>query len=96
MDGVPGVTQDHSQETLLFMNLHQKMREIFSSNVNTSEQMEKGLYGVLIVRWNSKKYSQDKVWAIDDWRLQNDYQVYPYFNTPHDLMHDGRWEMSLL
>lgn len=95
MDGVPGVTQDPIQpgDTFIYEFTPKDAGTFwFHPHVNTSEQMEKGLYGVLIVEdENSKKYSQDKVWAIDDWRLQNDYQVYPYFNTPHDLMHDGRW-----
>ncbi len=39
----------------------------------------------------TQKYTQDKVMVIDDWRLTKDAQVYPYFNTPMDLMHDGRW-----
>jgi FtsP/CotA-like multicopper oxidase with cupredoxin domain len=31
------------------------------------------------------------VWVLDDWRLGADGAIDPRFNTPHDLMHDGRW-----
>src|SRR5439155_12896181 len=33
----------------------------------------------------------DVVWVLDDWLLGPDWQIVPTFNTPHDLVHDGRW-----
>ncbi|MCA9383752.1 multicopper oxidase domain-containing protein, partial [Candidatus Dojkabacteria bacterium] len=53
---------------------------------------ERGLYGILIVEDQVEyAYSQDVTWVIDDWLIQDDYQVYPSFVTMHDLAHDGRW-----
>jgi FtsP/CotA-like multicopper oxidase with cupredoxin domain len=36
-------------------------------------------------------YSQDLVWVLDDWLLDEHGQIFPEFNTRHDLAHDGRW-----
>lgn len=58
----------------------------------SSEQVERGLYGVLVVEDASPPaYQQDVVWVLDDWLLAPDRQIEPSFNTMHDLMHDGRW-----
>lgn len=58
----------------------------------SSEQVERGLYGVLLVEdVKPPAYQQDVVWILDDWLLTPDQQVEPRFNTMHDLMHDGRW-----
>jgi len=53
----------------------------------SSEQVERGLYGVLIVEDAAlPAYQQDVVWILDDWLLTPDQQVEPSFNTMHDLM----------
>ena len=58
----------------------------------SSEQVERGLYGVLIVEDETPlPYQRDVVWILDDWLLTPDRQVDPNFNTMHDLAHDGRW-----
>lgn len=58
----------------------------------SSEQVERGLYGVLIVEDpHPPAYQRDVVWVLDDWLLTPDHQVAPSFNTMHDLAHDGRW-----
>jgi FtsP/CotA-like multicopper oxidase with cupredoxin domain len=58
----------------------------------SSEQVERGLYGVLVVEdATPPPYTRDLVWVFDDWQLTPDYQIFPEFNTIHDLMHDGRW-----
>jgi FtsP/CotA-like multicopper oxidase with cupredoxin domain len=58
----------------------------------SSEQVERGLYGVLVVEdATPPAYQQDVVWVLDDWLLTPDQQIDPAFNTLHDLMHDGRW-----
>jgi FtsP/CotA-like multicopper oxidase with cupredoxin domain len=64
----------------------------FHPHVRSSEQVERGLYGVLIVDDEQPlPFSRDIVWVIDDWLLDASGQIFPEFNTPHDLMHDGRW-----
>lgn len=64
----------------------------FHPHIRSSEQVERGLFGVLVVEDPSPPpYSRDVVWVVDDWRLARDGQIDPSFNTPHDLAHDGRW-----
>jgi FtsP/CotA-like multicopper oxidase with cupredoxin domain len=60
--------------------------------VHGSEQVERGLHGVLVVEDASPfPYSQDVVWVLDDWRLTRSGEIDPSFDTPHDQAHDGRW-----
>jgi FtsP/CotA-like multicopper oxidase with cupredoxin domain len=64
----------------------------FHPHIRSSEQVERGLYGVLIVEDKEPApYSADVVWVLDDWLLDRDGQIAGEFNTIHDLMHDGRW-----
>ncbi len=95
MDGVPGVTQAPIKpgESFVYEFTPKDPGTYwFHPHVRSSEQIERGLFGVLIVEDEfTDKYSQDKVFVLDDWRLTQDAQVYPYFDTPMDIMHDGRW-----
>jgi FtsP/CotA-like multicopper oxidase with cupredoxin domain len=95
MDGVPGVTQDavKTGESFLYrLRLEEAGTYWYHPHFNNSEQIERGLKGVLIVEENDTlPWSQEIIWLLDDWRLQKDGSIYPHFNTPHDLMHDGRW-----
>ncbi len=95
MDGVPGVTQEPIAPGGSFtyeFTPKDAGSYWYHPHVRTSEQIERGLFGTLVVEdEESAKYSQDKLWVLDDWRMTEDAQVYPYFNTPMDLMHDGRW-----
>lgn len=64
----------------------------FHPHVRSSEQVERGLYGVLIVEDRQPPpYAQDVAWVIDDWLLGSDGQLVEQFNTRHDLAMDGRW-----
>lgn len=95
MDGVPGVTQDPIKpgEKFVYEFTPKDAGTFwFHPHNRSSEQMEKGLYGTLIVEDpNEPKYAQDVVWVLDDWRLTGDAQIDPRFNTAHDISHDGRW-----
>ena len=95
MDGVPGVTQDPIQpgETFVYEFTPKDSGTYwYHPHVRSSEQVERGLFGTLVVEDDiSTKYSQDKLMVIDDWRMDTDKQVDNQFNTPMDLMHDGRW-----
>ena len=95
MDGVPGVTQDPIAPGESFdyeFTPADAGTFWFHPHVRTSEEIERGLYGVLIVEDpEDSAYTQDVVWVIDDWLLLEDGQIYPEFNTMRDLMHDGRW-----
>ena len=95
MDGVPGVTQPPIQpgESFVYKFTPKDAGTYwFHPHVRGSEQVERGLYGVLIVEDEyTEKYNQDIVWVVDDWRMLNNWQIDPRFVTPMDLMHDGRW-----
>jgi len=95
MDGVPGVTQEpiQSGESFTYEFTPKDAGTFwFHPHVRGSEQLEKGLYGIIIVEDPEEiGFSQDLVWVVDDWRLDETGQIDPNFNTMHDLMHDGRW-----
>jgi FtsP/CotA-like multicopper oxidase with cupredoxin domain len=95
MDGVPGVTQDPIPPGGVFTYRFTPKDPgtfWFHPHVRGAEQVERGLYGVLIVDDGKPlPYSRDEVWVLDDWRLGPDGQVDPRFVTRHDLAHDGRW-----
>jgi FtsP/CotA-like multicopper oxidase with cupredoxin domain len=95
MDGVPGVTQPPVQpgETFVYEFVPKDAGTFwFHPHLRSSEQVERGLFGVLIVDEPSPPpYSRDVVWVLDDWRLGRDGAIDPSFVTRHDLMHDGRW-----
>lgn len=99
MDGVPGVTQDliAPGDSFVYEFTPKDAGTFwFHPHHRSSEQVERGLYGVLIVeKQDPEKYSQDLVLVLDDWRLDRSGQIDNNFNTMQDLMHDGRWGNTL-
>ena len=95
MDGVPDVTQKPVQagDSFVYTFTPKDAGTFwFHPHKNTSEQLERGLYGTIIVEdEHTGQYSQDAVWVVDDWLLEETYQINPHFVTQHDLTHDGRW-----
>lgn len=95
MDGVPGVTQEPIAPGATFTYRFVPKDPgtyWFHPHVRGAEQVERGLYGVLVIDdAESLPYSRDEVWVLDDWRLGPDGQIDPRFVTRHDLAHDGRW-----
>jgi FtsP/CotA-like multicopper oxidase with cupredoxin domain len=95
MDGVPSVTQPPVEPggTFVYEFTPKDAGTFwFHPHVRSSEQVERGLYGVLIVEDRAPPpYTRDVVWVLDDWLLDETHQIFDRFNTPHDLMHDGRW-----
>lgn len=95
MDGVPHATQPPVQPGASFtyeFTPKDAGTFWFHPHVRSSEQVERGLYGLLIVDDRAPPpYTRDVAWILDDWLLGADRQIVPDFNTPHDLMHDGRW-----
>jgi FtsP/CotA-like multicopper oxidase with cupredoxin domain len=95
MDGVPGVTQppvEPGQRFTYEFTPKDAGTFWFHPHLSASEQVERGLFGVLIVDDAAPlPWSRDVVWVVDDWLLGADGQIAPEFNTRHDLMHDGRW-----
>ncbi|WP_437723559.1 multicopper oxidase family protein [Sorangium sp. So ce861] len=94
MDGVPSVTQPAVPPggTFVYEFVPKDAGTFwFHPHLRSSEQVERGLYGVLVVEDpEPPPYSRDVVWVLDDWRIRQG-AIDPQFNTPHDLMHDGRW-----
>ncbi len=95
MDGVPGVTQDPvapgSRNSYEFTP-PDAGTFWYHSHTNGSEQLERGLYGSLVVTDPSEPtWSQDIEWVIDDWLLTDTGQIDPDFNTAADVEHNGRW-----
>lgn len=95
MDGTPWVTQPPVRpgETFVYEFVPKDAGTFwFHPHLRSSEQVERGLFGILIVEDRATvPYTRDTIWLLDDWRLGADGQVDPRFNTPGDLMHDGRW-----
>ena len=95
MDGVPHVTQPPVAPGGSFLyefTPKDAGTYWFHPHVRGSEQVERGLHGVLIVEDASPSpYTQDVMWVVDDWRLDERQQIDERFNTRHDLAHDGRW-----
>lgn len=95
MDGVPGVTQEAIPPggSFVYRFVPKDAGTFwFHPHVRGAEQVERGLYGVLVVDdAEPLPYSRDEVWVLDDWRLGQDGALDPNFVTRRDLAHDGRW-----
>jgi len=95
MDGVPGVTQEPipSGGSFSYQFTPKDAGTFwFHPHVNSAEQIERGLHGVLIVEDpDEPQYSRDLVWVLDDWLLNKTGEIHDKFVTRHDLAHDGRW-----
>jgi len=95
MDGVPGVTQPPVQpgETFVYEFTPPDAGTFwFHPHLRSSEQVERGLFGALIVEDAAPPpFSRDELWVLDDWLLTPEGALFAEFNTRHDLAHDGRW-----
>lgn len=94
MDGVPVLTQKSVKPGSDFVYEFTPKDAgtfWFHPHVKTSQQMGRGLYGILIVKDREElPYSKDIVWALDDWRLGQDGQIQESFGNSHDMMMNGR------
>jgi FtsP/CotA-like multicopper oxidase with cupredoxin domain len=95
MDGVPGVTQDpvEPEGTFTYEFVPKDAGTFwFHPHLRSSEQVERGLFGTLIVEESvPTPFSRELVWVLDDWLLKSDGSLSDSFVTRHDLAHDGRW-----
>ena len=86
MDGVPHVTQPPVEPggTFTYEFTPKDAGTFwFHPHVRSSEQVERGLYGVLIVEDPTPPpYARDVVWVLDDWLLDETRQIFDRFNTP--------------
>lgn len=94
MDGVPGVTQPPvaSGETFDYAFTCPDAGTFwYHSHLQSVEQVERGLYGVLIVEEpEPPEVDADHILVFDDWRLDDNAQITDDFDNGHDLSHGGR------
>ncbi|MHB8764847.1 MAG: multicopper oxidase family protein [Deferrisomatales bacterium] len=95
MDGVPHVTQPPVRPGESFVyefSPPDPGTYWFHPHLRGSEQVERGLHGVLIVEERDPvPFTRELLWVVDDWSMGGDGQLDPEFNTRSDLAHDGRW-----
>lgn len=95
MDGVPGVTQAAVPPGERFryrFPLKDAGTFWYHPHANSSEQVGRGLSGVLIVEEvEPPQVDREELWVLDDWRLDEEAQVVPGFrDNLHDAAHAGR------
>jgi FtsP/CotA-like multicopper oxidase with cupredoxin domain len=95
MDGVPGVNQDPVAPGASF-RYEFIVRDAgtfwFHSHNRGAEQVERGLYGSLVVTDPVEPtFDHDLVWMVDDWLLARDGSLVEDFNAMHEVTHNGRW-----
>lgn len=95
MDGVPHLTQDPVEPGKSFdyrFTVPDAGTFWYHSHLYSSEQLERGLYGALIVdEPQPVDVDQDLVLVLDDWRLAEDGSVHEAsFRSMHDAAHAGR------
>ncbi len=94
MDGVPGLTQDAVSvggEFQYDLPLTDAGTYWYHSHNQSTEQVARGLYGVLIVdEPNSPDVDHDLAVVLDDWRMNKEAQITEDFGATHDWTHAGR------
>ncbi|WP_164659069.1 multicopper oxidase family protein [Tropicibacter sp. Alg240-R139] len=94
MDGVPGMTQDAVQTGGDFTYTFTPPDAgtfWYHSHHQSSEQVARGLYGVLIVdETEPPDVDHDLTVVLDDWRLTQEGAISDDFDRPHDWTHAGR------
>ena len=94
MDGVPHLTQAPVEPGQSF-DYHFTPPDAgtfwYHTHFGSSEQLARGLYGVLLVDERTPvAVDRDLMLVIDDWRLQDDGTIQPSFGNFHDAMMAGR------
>ncbi len=77
MDGVPGLTQDAVQpgESFTYEFIAEDAGTFwYHSHQHSSLQVDKGLYGSLVVEEKQKKYDKDEFFMLDEWAIEQDKQ----------------------
>lgn len=94
MDGVPILSQTpiNPGESFLYeFDLHDAGTFWYHPHINSSQQVGKGLRGVLIVdEEQPPAVDRDVVWVLDDWRLDNEAQIAAFDRNLRDASHNGR------
>lgn len=95
MDGVPMLTQQPimpGQSFTYEFTPPDAGTYWYHSHVNTAEQIDRGLYGALIVdeAGPPPKVDRDVLWVLDDWRLDSAAQIVDDFDNHRDFARAGR------
>ncbi|UWQ81721.1 multicopper oxidase family protein (plasmid) [Leisingera sp. S132] len=94
MDGVPGMTQDAvlpGDDFLYELPLKDAGTYWYHSHNQSTEQVARGLYGVMVVsEAEAPETDHDIVVVLDDWRLSEKAQIANDFGAVHDWTHAGR------
>jgi FtsP/CotA-like multicopper oxidase with cupredoxin domain len=95
MDGVPHLTQHPIEPrggTFLYeFDVPDAGTFWYHPHAHSSEQLERGLSGPLIVEERDPPaVDRDLVWVLDDWRLDRDAKIVPDFGNLMDATHAGR------
>ena len=94
MDGVPFLTQKPIEPGQSF-DYHFAPPDAgtfwYHTHFGSSEQLARGLYGVLIVEQReAPQVDRDIMLVVDDWRLMDNGEIQPSFGNFHDAMMAGR------
>jgi len=94
MDGVPHLTQlpiEPGQRFIYEFDAIDAGTYWYHSHFQSSEQIDRGLYGTLIVQERKPPaVHRDVTWVLDDWRITANGQVSESFGNAHDMSHSGR------
>jgi FtsP/CotA-like multicopper oxidase with cupredoxin domain len=94
MDGVPHLTQPPVRPGERFVyefDLPDAGTYWYHSHLHSAEQLDRGLYGPLIVEELAPpRVDRELTWVLDDWRLMRDGRVNESFGNAHDMAHAGR------
>lgn len=94
MDGVPHLTQKPigpGQTFTYAFDLPDAGTYWYHPHMTSSEQVDRGLYGSLIVEERDPiKVDRDVTWVLDDWRLDDNSQIDDDFGNMMDASHAGR------
>ena len=94
MDGVPDLTQppiEAGQNFSYEFTPPDAGTFWYHPHLRATEQLGRGLYGVLVVEEPTPpKVDRDVIWAIDDWRITDDGAISDDFDDRFDLDHGGR------
>lgn len=95
MDGVPHLTQKpiaaNGGKFLYEFDVPDAGTYWYHPHLRSHEQVERGLYGALIVEEpEPPEVDRDIVWMLDDWRLNRDAAIRDGFGNFMDISHAGR------
>lgn len=94
MDGVPHLTQPPVPPGGRFVyefDLPDAGTYWYHSHLHSAEQLERGLYGTLVVEEAAPvPVDRELTWVLDDWQLLRDGRLNESFGHPHDMAHAGR------